>query len=125
MSSDFAVVRNTISRPTGTIIAPPIPWKTRALVNAVSAGAAGAMIVASRFSMKYAPAMSTASARENPGPDPLLGAGGLDGELGSVKSPPDCSSPRHHVERRRGGDHPGNTGPQDTNRVAAKGTNRW
>src|SRR6476659_3611082 len=76
------------------------------------AGAAGAMIVASRFSMKYAPAMSTASARENPGPDPLLGAGGLDGELGSVKSPPDCSSPRHHVERRRGGDHPGNTGPQ-------------
>ena len=27
------------------------------------------MIVASRFSMKYAPAMSTASARENPGSD--------------------------------------------------------
>jgi len=30
------------------------------------AGAAGAMMVASRFSMKYAPAMSTANAREKP-----------------------------------------------------------
>ena len=35
---------------------------TAALANAVRAGAAGAMIVASRFSMKYAPAISTANA---------------------------------------------------------------
>ena len=29
----FSVVRNTTRRPTGTIIAPPIPWMTRAAVN--------------------------------------------------------------------------------------------
>ena len=29
----FSVVRKTTSRPTGTIIAPPMPWMTRAPVN--------------------------------------------------------------------------------------------
>ena len=37
--SDLAVVRSTISRPTGTIIAPPMPWNTRATVSTPSVGA--------------------------------------------------------------------------------------
>ena len=35
ISSCFSVVRSTASRPTGTIIAPPAPWRMRARVNAV------------------------------------------------------------------------------------------
>src|ERR1700758_2905576 len=31
--SCFSVVRSTTSRPTGTIMAPPMPWMTRAAVN--------------------------------------------------------------------------------------------
>ena len=32
-SSDFGIVRSTTSRPTGTIIAPPIPWRIRAITS--------------------------------------------------------------------------------------------
>ena len=39
ISSTFAVVRSTISRPTGTIIAPPMPCTTRATVSAGRVGA--------------------------------------------------------------------------------------
>ena len=31
--SCFSVVRSTTRRPTGTIMAPPMPWTTRAAVN--------------------------------------------------------------------------------------------
>ena len=31
----FGVVRSSTSRPTGTIIAPPTPWKTRAPISVV------------------------------------------------------------------------------------------
>ncbi len=31
--SDFGVERSSTSRPTGTIIAPPRPWKTRAAIS--------------------------------------------------------------------------------------------
>ncbi len=48
------------------------------------AGAAGAMIVASRFSMKYAPAMSIASGREKPTSRLPLGAFGSAPDRESV-----------------------------------------
>jgi hypothetical protein len=33
---DFSTLRNSTSRPTGTIIAPPIPCNTRAAVNSTA-----------------------------------------------------------------------------------------
>lgn len=33
--SCFAVVRRTVNRPTGTIMAPPAPWRIRAMVKVV------------------------------------------------------------------------------------------
>ncbi len=36
IKSFFSVMRKTTNRPTGTIMAPPIPCKTRAAVNCVS-----------------------------------------------------------------------------------------
>ena len=39
IKSTFGVVRSTISRPTGTIIAPPMPCTTRKIVSTASVGA--------------------------------------------------------------------------------------
>ena len=56
ISSDLAVLRSTINRPTGTIIAPPMPWNTRATVSTPSVGATAQPMDAT---------VNTAIAREN------------------------------------------------------------